>query len=178
MQIMDKKEKKEGGIGGIIALFLPSLLACFILIFVLKPTVISGHSMERTFQDKDYLFLNKLAYITEEPNRGDIIVFKAPEITKDLIVKRIIAVGGDHVSVQDGVTQVNGIAINENYIKESFSGPNVDRVIPEGSFFVMGDNRNYSLDSRFSEMGLVEKNQIVGKALIRVYPFNNITIIK
>ncbi len=139
--------------------------------------------MEDTLHENNYLILNKLAYINKEhPEYGDIIVFKSDLEKEDgsgtkLLNKRVIGVEGDTISVLDGVVYRNGEAISEDYIKDQYTDGEVTEIqVPKDEVFVMGDNREVSLDSRSDLVGTVSEESIVGKAVVRLYPFNQITM--
>ena len=118
-----------------------------------------------------------------EPKNGDVIVFKSDlekndGTTKDL-VKRIIGVAGDKVVIKDGKVYLNDKLLDETYLSEGMDTTgDVDIVVPEGKLFVLGDNREVSLDSRYEQVGLVDVNDVEGKVLVRLYPFNDISLIK
>ena len=150
--------------------------------FVIKPTIVKETSMEPNFQENNYLFVYKLAYITKDhPGYGDVIVFKS-NLDKDdgngkkLLIKRVIAVEGDTIAVQDDKVIRNGKVLDEPYIMdEEFDqgtpGYVEEFTIPEDQVFVMGDHRTVSLDSRESSVGTVSEDAVVGKAVLRVFPF-------
>lgn len=137
-----------------------------------KPTLVVGQSMYPTLHDRDYLLLNRLAYKAEEPQKGDIVVFHTNLQGEKILIKRVVATEGDHVRVANGKVYVNGDVLNEEYInhEEPLTFGDVDAVVPEGHVFAMGDNRNHSLDSRFTEIGFVNTDEIMGKVFIRLFP--------
>ncbi|MDR3295289.1 MAG: signal peptidase I [Clostridiales Family XIII bacterium] len=151
------------------------VIAVAIMQFI-KPTIVKEHSMEPTLFENNYIFLSKQQYTFGDVKNGQIIVFRSNMETADgdekLLIKRVIAVPGDTLSITDGVVYLNGEAAAEPYTKEAFTMGHVDEMeIPEGRVFVMGDNRQNSLDSRNNEVGLVPIDQIVGMAIFRVFPF-------
>ena len=111
----------------------------------------------------------RTSYWFSDPQRGDVVVFEAPDDPDTLYVKRVIGVGGDTVEVQDGEVLVNGQVQDEPYIKEITEGDFGPYHVPEGCYFMMGDNRNKSLDARFWENTYVEKDAILGKVVLRYY---------
>lgn len=145
---------------------------------VIKPTVVKESSMEPTLYENNYLFVNKLAYITKDhPEYEDIIVFKsdleADDGGKKLLIKRVIGVEGDSISVYEGVVYRNGYPLEEPYTLEGYTSGQVSEfTVPQDQVFVMGDNRSISLDSRDPSVGNVSEDAIMGKAFIRLYPFN------
>lgn len=153
------------------------IIALFITAFI-RPTLVKGHSMYPTLEPNNCLIINKIPYMLHEPQRGDIVVFKShlkaiDGDEKDLI-KRVIAVEGDKLVIKDGKVFVNGKEMKENYINGNYTSGNIDIVVPEGKVFVMGDNRPNSLDSRSPDVGLVDVDDIRGKVLVRLFPFNEI----
>ena len=136
-----------------------------------------------TLHENDYLIINKIGYKIGEPKNGDVIVFKSDlekndGTTKDL-VKRIIGVAGDKVVIKDGKVYLNDKLLDETYLSEGMDTTgDVDIVVPEGKLFVLGDNREVSLDSRYEQVGLVDVNDVEGKVLVRLYPFTDISLIK
>lgn len=161
-------------------------IACIIVIFAFffRLTKVSGESMENTLFENEYLVVSDLFY---EPQYGDIVVIQNTSLKNELLreplVKRVIAVGGQTVTIkhsgvvtvtyEDGTTKV----LEEDYIKEqNYSGLTGQYEVPEGHVFVMGDNRNHSTDSRSPLVGVIDERCIFGKAYMRVLPFNAFTI--
>lgn len=160
------------------------LIAATVMIFI-KPTIVKEHSMEPNFYENDYLLISRQSYnlFGEKPKEGDVIVFRSDIITNSgkhkLLIKRIIGIPGDKITVNDGKVFVNGKRDKDFYTKDKYTnGEIVDLVVPKGEYFVMGDNRKVSLDSRFTQVGFVKKDAIVGKVICRLYPFNKISLIK
>jgi len=159
-----------------------SIALAFAIAFVLRQFVftlveVRGQSMENTLQDQDRLFVYRLFY---HPHDGDIIVLQPPHDT-ELYIKRVIATGGQTINIDYNTSQVfvDGQLLNEPYIKDKtlIKDPRMDTpipaTVPNGYVFVMGDNRNNSQDSRFSIVGMIADNKIIGKAEFRVWPFNS-----
>ena len=144
-----------------------ALVIVVVITLIIKPTIVKESSMESTLYENNYLFVNKLAYLTaDHPDYGDIIVFKS-HIQRDdgkgdkLLIKRVI-----------------GTALDEPYTKDGYTEGDIsDYKVPADQVFVMGDNRRVSLDSRSEEVGTVSEDSIVGKAFIRLYPFNQIKLL-
>lgn len=154
-------------------------IAALILVF-LKPIVVQQQSMEPNFHGGDYLITSRQAYrLFGEPERGDVIVFKSELTTDDgeqkCLIKRIIGLPGDVVEIKDGYVYINGEEIDEPYVKEQgISGDMEALTVPENELFVMGDNRGVSEDSRSPRVGTISENTIVGKVIVRLYPFDSI----
>lgn len=159
-------------------------IAAVILTFI-KPTIVKETSMEPTLHNNDYLFISKQAYkLLGEPKHGDVIVFHTELKTNDghekMLIKRIIGLPGDVVELINGQVYVNGEMIQEDYIKEPYTNAHDAGTyfeVPEGHVFAMGDNRGVSLDSRYNDVGYVAIDDIMGKAVIRLFPFNKITLL-
>lgn len=153
-----------------------SLVIALVITTFVKPTVVKNHSMSHTLEENDFLMINRLLYKRGEPQRGDIIVFESPLLTatgqEKLLIKRVIALPGDEIVIQDGQVFIDGDPLYETYLEDGYTLGYVDMIVPEGQMFVMGDNRNNSLDSRDQALGLVEKEDLVGKAFLRLYPFS------
>ena len=155
-------------------------LIALIILSLFKPIIIQQHSMEPNFYSGDYIIAFKQAYkLSKEPVRGDVIVFRSE--LKDSkgrdknLIKRVIAVEGETVEIHDGYVYVNGEKIDEPYVLEQgISGEMEQTVVPEDCLFCCGDNREVSVDSRKDEVGFVSKDQIVGRVIIRLFPFNSI----
>lgn len=164
--------------------FIKDVLIAIVIVvavtMIIKPTIVKESSMEPTLYENNYLFVNKLAYMTAaHPKYGDIIVFKS-DLDRDdgegkkLLIKRVIGVENDVIDIHNGVVYRNGTAIEEPYTLEGFTTGEVDHfVVPVDQVYVMGDNRSISLDSRSPEVGSVSEESILGKAFIRLYPFKD-----
>ena len=129
---------------------------------------VESTSMLPTLRANDYVVVNKLAYKLSEPKRGDVIVFKyPPDPTQIPYIKRVIGLPGDQVHIAGGRVSINGVLLNEPYIKVS-TNQGGDYTVPEGSLFVLGDNRNGSSDSR--AWGMVPLGNVIGKAEVVYWP--------
>ncbi|WXR61345.1 signal peptidase I [Peptostreptococcaceae bacterium AGR-M142] len=178
---MDNSNLKKEILEWVKTIAVSVVIAFFITLFV-RPTLVQGKSMYPTLNPNDYLIVNKIAYKSDMPKKGDIVIFKSDlkredGKTKDLI-KRVIGLPGDHIVVENGDVYVNDLKLDENYINGDYTQGDVDVVIPENHLFAMGDNRPNSLDSRSSSVGLVDKEELVGKAFLRLFPFNKIGFLK
>jgi len=128
---------------------------------------VDGFSMNPTLQNGEYVLVSRLAYKLNIPQRGDIIVFGIPVNQKQDLIKRVIGLPGETVSIQENVVKINGVPLEEPYVAQAplYSG---EWVIPEGQLFVLGDNRNASSDSH--QWGLLPIDNVIGKALIIYWP--------
>lgn len=158
------------------------IIAAVILQFIM-PTIVKERSMQPTLYANNYIILSKQSYkLWGAPERGDIIVFHTALKTENgdekLLIKRIIGLPGDRITVVDGDVYRNDELLQEDYIFEDYTTGFVDDfTVPEGQLFVMGDNRRMSLDSRAEEIGCINIDEIVGKAVVRLYPFNEIRML-
>ena len=149
---------------------LGTLLLTFFIFWIVNSLIgryrIDGNSMNPTLLNGEYLIISNFAYQLDEPERGDIIVFRHPRSELNLI-KRVIGLPGDTVEIQNGVVRVNGNALDEPYIQAppTYSS---SWVVPEGQYFVLGDNRNNSSDSH--AWGFLPLDHILGKALLVYWP--------
>lgn len=163
------------------------LAATWLLItFVVQRTRVEGESMEPTLQDGDSLFVDKMTYRFKDPERYDIIVFPPYEDQKGVYyIKRIIGLPGETIQItEDGTIWINGEALNDVYGKEVIASYNIGTTAVEpltlgdDEYFVMGDNRNNSLDSRSSIVGNVKRAQITGRAWIRIWPLESFGLLE
>ncbi|AKL96037.1 signal peptidase I [Clostridium aceticum] len=158
-----------------------SLISALIITTFVKPTVVQQDSMQNTLENNDFLILSRLLYKLNKPEGGDIIVFKLNQkSSKDkskLLIKRVIAIPGDEITISDGKVIKNGEILNEAYIKTDYTEGNINLIIPGGKIFVLGDNRGNSADSRDPDIGLIDMKDIVGKAFVRLYPFNRLGLL-
>ena len=159
-------------------------LSVFVVIylFIVQPHEVKGSSMEPTFQNNEYIITDKISYRFGKPNRGDVVIFKAPVNPDVDYIKRIIGLPGETVMVQSGRIYIDGKMLNEPYLEDltpifpgGFIKEGVVVSIPENHYFVMGDNRPHSSDSR--EFGPIEKKLIIGRAVFRYWPINNLGLI-
>lgn len=177
---MSEKFKKEIIEWG--KVIVTALVFAFIITQFIRPTLVRGESMYPTLVENDYLIINRMAYKLGKPKDGDIIVFKTDLLQdngkqKDL-VKRVIATEGQHIKIEDSKVYVDDKLLDEPYIHDNYTSGDIDMIIPEGEVFAMGDNREKSLDSRYEEVGLVNEKDIMGKVMIRLFPFNKIGPVK
>lgn len=163
-----KKETREN-----IKFFCKCAVFTFVFVNIVGISKVDGVSMENTLHDKDVLILNKAAYHLTEPGYKDIVVIKKKVVGGDYIVKRVIGVGGDKVEIKQGQLYINGEEIKESYIKDQiYDSTDIDMKIGQGKVFVMGDNRNNSMDSR--AFGLIDEGDICGKVAYSLYPFKSL----
>lgn len=158
-----------------------AIIAALLISRVITPTIVQEHSMEDTLQNKNYLILLRTAYkFGGEPEYGDIVVFRSDLVNEangkeKLLIKRVIAKGGDTVAIRDGAVYRNGKELTEPYTKDGYTNGGMDEtLVPQGSLFLCGDNRLVSLDSRSEMVGFVEEDRLIGKAVFRLFPFNEI----
>lgn len=173
MSVLVKKKEKQKSewIEWFKAIIVAVLIAFFLRTFIFATSIVEGESMAPTLEDGERLIFNKLIYIIDEPDRGDIIIIQKP--TKNY-VKRVIGLPGETIEIKDGILYINGESYAQEFLSEEAKlqtnnfGP---EVIPEDGYFVMGDNRAISKDSR-NGLGLISENEIVGKSEIVIYPFS------
>jgi signal peptidase I len=158
------------------------VLLVLLSVFVGRVVAVDGSSMLPTLHDGDMLLLRSIGYT---PKQGDVVVLTKDFSTHvgDSIIKRVIAVGGQTVRIDydENKVYVDGVALDESYINEPMvplSGETVSEMtVPEGSVFVMGDNRNHSSDSRLAELGAIDERYIIGQAVVRLLPVQNISVL-
>lgn len=147
--------------------------------YVVQLTKVKGYSMTNTINNKDQLLVNKFIYNFKDPERFDIVVLypKGRDVPEEYYVKRIIGLPGETVQIKDSLIYINGEPISEDYGKEryiSYYGiADVPFKLAEDEYFVMGDNRNGSTDSRDPEIGPIKKENINGQVFFRIFPFDN-----
>ncbi len=174
----EKKEKfnlKEEIISWVQILVIASLIAFVLNRFIIANSRVPSASMENTIMTHDRVIGSRLSYYFTDPKRGDIIIFYFPDdITeKTYYVKRIIGMPGETVDIRDGHVYINGsdTPLDEPYIREEMETPvELHYEVPEGCYFMLGDNRNYSADSRFWHNTYVKREKIVAKVLFRYFP--------
>jgi signal peptidase I len=146
-------------------------VSAFFIIFLYQPVKVEGTSMMPTLQDQERVFINKFVYKLEPIERGDVIVFRYPRDPAKSYIKRVIAVAGDSVRIEAGVVFVNGHRLSERYLPRMYEDVRSypDTVVPPHCYFVLGDHRNLSNDSR--DFGSVDEGFIYGKAVFGYWPF-------
>jgi signal peptidase I len=147
------------------------ILAIVIKAFVFETVLVDGSSMLPTLRDRDRLAVNKIGYRLGGPQCGDIVVFEYFADPSLIFIKRVIGVEGDRVEVRDHRVYLNGTELDEPYINERPLGNFPEVVVPPNTVFVLGDNRNDSRDSRFSDVGFVPLDNVRGEAVLRMWPF-------
>lgn len=182
-----RKEAEESSIlrelgGWILYILIIIGLTYLIITFVGQRTRVSGSSMETTLQNGDNLIVDKISYRFRDPKRYDIIVFPYKYEEDTYYIKRIIGMPGETVQIQDGYVYIDGEKLTSDiYGKERIRDPQTaaDPVtLGEDEYFVMGDNRNHSMDSRDPSVGVLKRDDLIGRAWVRIYPLNNIGVIR
>jgi signal peptidase I len=145
-------------------------ISAFIIIFLYQPVKVEGTSMMPGLEDQERIFVNKFVYRWEPIQRGDIVVFRYPRDTSKSYIKRVIGIAGDHIRIDNGQVYVNGEALDEDYVPSDYADARSygEIVVPQKSFFVLGDHRTMSNDSR--DFGPVNERYIYGKAVFGYWP--------
>ena len=168
-----KTRRTRDIISMVITLVAAFLIAMFLRSFVFVFATVDGPSMLPTLETGEKIFVTRYTYYFQEIERGDIVVCDFPSDSyPDHYVKRVIGLGGEKVSIKNGVVYINGEALSEDYILSPPINDMEETVVPEGCVFVMGDNRNNSTDSRKSYIGPINKKLIIGKARCILFPFS------
>lgn len=150
----------------------------FIIIFLYQPVRVEGTSMLPMLQDQDRLFINKMAYRVGEIHRGDVVVFLYPHNHEKSYIKRVIALPGDDLRIDHGMVYVNGSEVKEPYVPLRFEDDRSqpEMTVPQHEYFVMGDHRSISSDSR--EFGAVDRDLIYGKAAFVYWPMDQAGVVR
>ena len=182
-----KKEKKSHSVayelfGWLVYIAIIVGLTWLIITFVGQRTSVSGHSMETTLQDGDQLIVDKISYRFRDPKRYDIIVFPYQYEENVYYIKRIIGLPGETVQVKDGYVYINGEKLESDiYGKEVMQSAGIAAepiTLGDDEYFVMGDNRNNSSDSRDPSVGILKRKDLLGRAWVRIYPFDKLGVIR
>lgn len=162
-----------------------TLLAIIIVLpirwYIAQPFIVSGASMEQTFHNNEYLIVDQLTYRFREPERGEVIIFRYPNDPSKYFIKRVIGLPGETVSIEDNTITItneenpDGLALEEPYIGDVVTAGSQSVTLDEEEYFVMGDNRDHSSDSR--TWGTLEKDKIVGRAWLRLFPPTEISFL-
>ena len=168
-----KKIIRDYGISIIAAI----IIAVTFRTYVFARADVDGKSMYSTLNDKDVLFVEKVSLLTHKINRGQIVIFDSKNYTNDIYVKRVIGIEGDEIEIKDGKVYLNGTALQENYLDENTVTNPGPFILKNGKYkvekdyvFVLGDNREDSVDSRI--LGPISTKDLKGHVVVRVYPFN------
>jgi signal peptidase I len=155
----------------------------FIYLLIMRPHKISGQSMMPNFRDGEFLLTEKVTYYARSPTRGDVVVFMPPVSNTDEFIKRVIGLPGEKVMLKDGRVYINDRMLPESYIKDGvvtsggpFLADGTEFTVPPGEYFVMGDNRPNSSDSRY--WGPITKKVMTGRAWISYWPINTSGVVQ
>ena len=144
--------------------------------FVVQPFIVRGASMEPNFEDSQYLIIDEISYYLRQPKRGESIVFRYPKDPNQFFIKRIIGLPGERVEIREGMVWIvekehpEGIKLDESYLvpPRRFTKPDMEIILGPDEYFVLGDNRDFSSDSRV--WGVLDRRLIVGRAVLRAWP--------
>lgn len=166
-----RAERKKELIEWVKTIALAVAVAMLIRTFLFQVVVIHQTSMYPTFVEGQRAGVVKCAFWFDEPSRGDVVIINIAPHKR--YIKRVIAAGGETIEVRDNVVYLNGEELEESYLVEGIEYPfdYPETTIPEGCYFVMGDNRRDSIDSRYESIGMIEENRIIGKVAFRFVPF-------
>lgn len=167
-------KEKESVLSTVIVIIVSLLIAILSLCFF-RLSEVDGHSMDNTLADGEKLIVNTYIYKNNDPKHGDIVVVERRDLSIRYFIKRVIAVEGDTLKIENNKVYLNGKELKEDYIKEEMFTNDLELTIPEGKIFVMGDNRNSSLDSRSNVIGLVDvEDELLGKASFSISNFKKL----
>lgn len=168
-------EEKENALVEIVRFSIIALIIVIpIRMFIAQPFIVSGESMVETFQHGQYLIVDQVSYKIGKPQRGDVVIFRYPVDPSKFFIKRIIGVPGDEIVIEDNTVTIyneanpEGALLDEPYITDMTNSKDDKKELGDREYFVMGDNRNHSSDSR--SWGVLMEDRIVGRALIRLFP--------
>ncbi len=153
------------------------IISGFIILFLYQPVKVEGTSMLPGLADQERIFINKFVYRLEPIERGDIVVFRYPRDLSKSYIKRVIAVAGDRVRIEKGFVFVNGQRLRESYVPAQFEDQRSypETVVPQGAYFLLGDHRSASSDSR--DFGPVDERYIYGKAVFVYWPMERLGLL-
>lgn len=177
-EIEKREQKKKDGIEFLIYIAALVFISFLIVTYVGQRTVVSGTSMNNTLNDGDNLIIDKISYKFRDPKRFEIVVFPDPTNNESFFIKRIIGLPGEEVFIdKSGRIYINNIPLEEHYGNDIIDhAGRAEKTIKlgEDEYFVLGDNRNNSCDSRMKEVGNIKRENLIGRAWIRLYPFSDI----
>jgi signal peptidase I len=177
--IAPPQPKQKSFLRDLLEIVLLALVIYFVIMFLVQTVHVMGQSMEPTLNNNDFLIASKISYHLHAPERGDIVVFRPSTDPSHDYIKRVIGVPGDHLRISHAQIFINGHQLKESYLNEQWTWSDTwnngtEDLVPADSFFLMGDNRNHSTDSRF--LGYQKKDQFLGKAWVRVWPLSDLRI--
>jgi signal peptidase I len=179
---VERPARQESFLGELLRFALLALLIVVpVRLFIAQPFIVSGASMEDTFTTGQYLIVDQLTYHFEDPKRGDVIVFRYPNDPSKFFIKRVIGIPGDTVTVENGAVTVangtdpNGVTLSEPYVDEMHTTGTLRKTLGDGEYFVMGDNRDASSDSR--AWGILPAQNIIGRAYLRLFPLSVLSVL-
>lgn len=175
MSSVSESKKKNEWLEWVKALIIAILIAFFLKTFIFATSIVEGESMDPTLQNGERVIFNKIIYIIDEPERGDIVIIEKPYKN---YVKRVIGLPGETIEINSGNLYINGEQYEQTFLDEDAqrqTGNFGPQKIPEGSYFVMGDNRAISKDSR-NGLGFIEENEIIGRSEFVIFPFDQWTL--
>jgi len=153
-----------------------AVLGLFIHYFVATILIIDGASMEPNFKDREYVLVNRLSYLFNKPRRGDVVGLRFPGREREKYIKRIIALPNETITISEGKVFINGSKLKEDYLNPGTETlPDLEKKLSDNEYFVMGDNRNRSNDSRI--WGTAPGENLIGKAIFIIYPLSEWTFV-
>jgi len=172
------KGVEQESIWAVVWSYVKIIIIAFLVAFVLRAyvfdiTIVDGTSMYPTLEDRDSLVTAKIPYLLGEPQRGDIVVLQAPDLPGEDYIKRVIGLPNEELLISEGKVYVDGVELEEAYLGGVETDGDVHMIIPDGFYFVMGDNRADSRDSRLDSIGVINRDSISGKAVFRLLPLSN-----
>jgi len=170
----EKKSVGEEAKDWIVSIAAAIAVALLIRTFIVELYVVDGPSMRPTLQHEERLVVNKFIYYVRDPKKGEVVIFRYPRDPSRDFIKRVIATAGDTIEIKEGRVYVNDQLLREDYILEKTRTEYPKVTIPEGTIFVMGDNRNNSEDSRFPDVGFVPLNLVKGEAVLVFWPVDEL----
>lgn len=172
--------QQNGGFWGIVKAFIIALLIVLpIRYFVAQPFIVRGISMEPNFEDGDYLIVDEISYYFRKPERGEVVVFRFPKNRRQFFIKRVIGLPGERIEIRDGKIKIFNDSYPDGfYLKDTYTAPGIVKIkssdlrikLGPSEYFVLGDNRNFSFDSRI--WGALDEKFIVGRVIFRAWPLS------
>jgi len=173
--VKEPEEKEEHPFAEIVRFSIIAIILVIpIRMFVAQPFIVSGASMDETFHSGEYLIVDQITYHLEDPSRGDVVIFRYPNDPSKFFIKRVIGIPGDTINIENAVVSItndenpNGFTLDEPYIKSMQPTAPFSETLGEREYFVMGDNRDKSSDSR--AWGVLQEERIIGRAYMRLFP--------